>query len=125
MGEQRAVTIWRRKDTHRDNPVTMEERKSFMGEQETAIIMEVTYRAAVCCHYTGTREKERKSLIREQETATMILFFLLKLKQLSRIDQPKSRRSLINNLITVDWLRLSWLCHRIILITVDRPSSDR
>jgi hypothetical protein len=25
MGEQRAVTIWRRKDTHRDNPVTMEE----------------------------------------------------------------------------------------------------
>jgi hypothetical protein len=25
MGEQRAVNIWRRKDTHRDNPVTMEE----------------------------------------------------------------------------------------------------
>jgi hypothetical protein len=25
MGEQRAVTIWGRKDTHRDNPVTMEE----------------------------------------------------------------------------------------------------
>jgi hypothetical protein len=24
MGEQRAVTIWRRKDTYRDNPVTME-----------------------------------------------------------------------------------------------------
>jgi hypothetical protein len=64
MGEQRAVTIWRRdtyrdnpvtmeesayggaeschhverKDTHRDNPVTMEERKSLMGEQATAAI---------------------------------------------------------------------------------------
>jgi hypothetical protein len=25
MGEQRAVTIWRRKDTYRDNPVTIEE----------------------------------------------------------------------------------------------------
>jgi hypothetical protein len=52
-GEQRAVTMWRRKDTHRDNPVTMEERKSLMGEQETAIIIEVTYRGAVCCHYKG------------------------------------------------------------------------
>jgi hypothetical protein len=38
MGEQRAATIWRRKDTHRDNPVTMEERKSLMGEQATAAI---------------------------------------------------------------------------------------
>jgi hypothetical protein len=51
MGEQRAVTMWRRKDTHRDNPVTMEERKSLMGEQETIIIIEVTCRGAVCCHY--------------------------------------------------------------------------
>jgi hypothetical protein len=46
MGEQRAVTMWRRKDTHRDNPVTMGERKSLMGEQETATIIEVTYREA-------------------------------------------------------------------------------
>jgi hypothetical protein len=38
MGEQRAVIMWRRKDTHRDNPVTMEERKSLMGEQATAAI---------------------------------------------------------------------------------------
>jgi hypothetical protein len=38
MGERRAVTIWRRKDTDRDNPVTMEERKSLMGEQATAAI---------------------------------------------------------------------------------------
>jgi hypothetical protein len=38
MGERRAVTIWWRKDTHRDNPVTMEERKSLMGEQATAAI---------------------------------------------------------------------------------------
>jgi hypothetical protein len=38
MGEQRAVTMWRRKDTHRDNPVTMEERNSLMGEQATATI---------------------------------------------------------------------------------------
>jgi hypothetical protein len=78
--------MWRRKDTHRDNPVTMEERKSLMGEQETA---------------------------------TMILFFLSKLKQLLKIDRPESRRSLIDTLITVDWLRPSWLCHRTILITVD------
>jgi hypothetical protein len=52
-GEQRAVTMWRRKDTHRDNPVTMEERKSLIREQETAIIMKVTYSGAVCCHYKG------------------------------------------------------------------------
>jgi hypothetical protein len=38
MGEQRAVIMWRRKDTHRDNPVTMEERKSLIGEQATAAI---------------------------------------------------------------------------------------
>jgi hypothetical protein len=35
MGEQRAVTIWRR-DTHRDNPVTMEE--SAYGEQRAVTI---------------------------------------------------------------------------------------
>jgi hypothetical protein len=51
IGEQRAVIIWRRKDTHRDNPVIMKERKSLMREQETAIIIEVTCRGAVCCHY--------------------------------------------------------------------------
>jgi hypothetical protein len=39
IGEQRAVTMWRRKDTHRDNPVIMEERNSLMGEQETVIIV--------------------------------------------------------------------------------------
>jgi hypothetical protein len=49
--------MWRRKDTHRDNPVTMEERKSLMGEQETAIIMEVTCRGAVCCHYKGQERR--------------------------------------------------------------------
>jgi hypothetical protein len=38
VGEQIAATMWRRKDTHRDNPVTMEERKSLMGEQATAAI---------------------------------------------------------------------------------------
>jgi hypothetical protein len=38
MGEQRAVTILWRKDTHKDNPVTMEERNSLMGEQATATI---------------------------------------------------------------------------------------
>jgi hypothetical protein len=65
MGEQRAVTIWRRKDTHRDNPVTIEERKSLIREQETTIIMEVTYRGAVSCHYIGIRKKESKLLIRE------------------------------------------------------------
>jgi hypothetical protein len=32
MGERRAVIIWRRKDTHRDDPVTMEERNSLMRE---------------------------------------------------------------------------------------------
>jgi hypothetical protein len=59
----------------------------------------------------------------------MILFFLSELKQLSRIDRPGSRRSLIDtdncrlatpflalppydNLTTVDRLRPSWLCHR-------------
>jgi hypothetical protein len=57
IGEQRAVTMWRRKDTHRDNPVTMEERKSLMGEQETATIMEVTCRGAVCCHYKGQERR--------------------------------------------------------------------
>jgi hypothetical protein len=80
----------------------MEERKSLMGEQETATIMEVTCRGAVCCHYIETREKERKSFIREQEITIIILFFLLKLKQLLRIDRPKSRRSLINNLIIIN-----------------------
>jgi hypothetical protein len=34
--EQRAVTIWRRKDTHRDNHVIMEERNLLIGEQATA-----------------------------------------------------------------------------------------
>jgi hypothetical protein len=52
-GEQRAVTMWRRKDTHRDNPIIIEERKSFIKEQETAIIIKVIYRGAVCCHYKG------------------------------------------------------------------------
>jgi hypothetical protein len=52
IGEQRAVTMWRRKDIHRDDPVTME-RRSLMGEQQTATIMEVIYRGAVCCHYKG------------------------------------------------------------------------
>jgi hypothetical protein len=52
IGEQRAVTIWRRKDIHRDDPVTIE-RKSLMGEQQTATIIEVTYRGAVCYHYKG------------------------------------------------------------------------
>jgi hypothetical protein len=37
MGEQRAVTIWRR-DTYRDNPVTMEES---------------AYGGAESCHYGG------------------------------------------------------------------------
>jgi hypothetical protein len=60
IGEQRAITMWRRKDTHRDNSVTMEERKSLMGEQETATIMEVTCRGAVCCHYKG-QERRRGS----------------------------------------------------------------
>jgi hypothetical protein len=32
MGEQRALTMWRRKDTYRDNPVTMEERNSLIGK---------------------------------------------------------------------------------------------
>jgi hypothetical protein len=50
-GEQRAVTIWRRKDTYRDNPVIMEERKSLIREQETVIIMKVTYSRAVYYHY--------------------------------------------------------------------------
>jgi hypothetical protein len=39
MGEQRAVIMWRRKDTHRDNPVTMEERNSLIREQETVTII--------------------------------------------------------------------------------------
>jgi hypothetical protein len=38
MGEQRAVTTWRRKDIYRDNPVTMEERNSLIREQATAAI---------------------------------------------------------------------------------------
>jgi hypothetical protein len=38
IGEQRAVIMWRRKDTHRDNPVTMKERESLIGEQATAAI---------------------------------------------------------------------------------------
>jgi hypothetical protein len=65
IGEQRAVTMWRRKDIHRDNPVTMEERKSLMGEQETATIIEVTCRGAVCCHYKG-QERRRIYFIGEQ-----------------------------------------------------------
>jgi hypothetical protein len=48
--EQRAVTMWRRKDIHRDDPIIIK-RKSFMGEQQTAIIIKVIYREAVCCHY--------------------------------------------------------------------------
>jgi hypothetical protein len=52
IGEQRAVTMWRRKDIHRDDPVTME-RRSLIGEQQTATIMEVICRGAVCCHYKG------------------------------------------------------------------------
>jgi hypothetical protein len=63
IGEQGAVIIWRRKDTHRDNPVTIEEKNLLIGEQETVI---------------------------------MILFFLSKRKQLSSIDRPESRRSLID-----------------------------
>jgi hypothetical protein len=38
IGQHRAVTMERGKDTYRDNPVTMEERNSLMGEQATAII---------------------------------------------------------------------------------------
>jgi hypothetical protein len=38
VGEQIAATMWRRNDTHRDNPVIIEERKSLMGEQATAVI---------------------------------------------------------------------------------------
>jgi hypothetical protein len=49
--EQRAVIMWRRKDTHKDNPVTIEERKLLMGEQETAIIIEMIYKRAVCYYY--------------------------------------------------------------------------
>jgi hypothetical protein len=45
--------MWRRKDTHRDNPVIREERKSFKGEQATAAIIEVIYSGAVCCYYKG------------------------------------------------------------------------
>jgi hypothetical protein len=41
MGEQRAVTIWRRIDTYRDSPVTMEES---------------AYGGAESCHHV---EKER------------------------------------------------------------------
>jgi hypothetical protein len=52
IGEQRAVTMWRRKDIYRDDPVIME-RKSLMGEQQTATLIEVTCREAVCCHYKG------------------------------------------------------------------------
>jgi hypothetical protein len=37
-GEQGAVTMWRRKDTHGDNPITMEERNSLIREQATAAI---------------------------------------------------------------------------------------
>jgi hypothetical protein len=40
MGEQRAVTIWRR-DTYRDNPVTMEE--SAYGGTESCHHMEERY----------------------------------------------------------------------------------
>jgi hypothetical protein len=58
IGEQRAVTMWRRKDIYRDDPVTIE-RKSFMREQQTAIIIEVTYREAVCCHY---KRQERRRI---------------------------------------------------------------
>jgi hypothetical protein len=38
VGEQIAATIWRRNDTHRDDPVIMKERKLFIGEQATAAI---------------------------------------------------------------------------------------
>jgi hypothetical protein len=38
MGKQRAVTIWRRKDIYRDNPITIKERKSLIEEQATAAI---------------------------------------------------------------------------------------
>jgi hypothetical protein len=43
--------MWRRKDTHRDNPVIIEERKSLIKEQETAIIIKVIYKGAVYCYY--------------------------------------------------------------------------
>jgi hypothetical protein len=56
IGEQRAVTMWRRKDIHRDDPVTMK-RKSLMGEQQTTTIMEMTYKEAVCCHYKGQERR--------------------------------------------------------------------
>jgi hypothetical protein len=42
--------MWRRKDIYRDDPVTIK-RKSLIGEQQTAIIIEVIYRRAVCCYY--------------------------------------------------------------------------
>jgi hypothetical protein len=60
--------MWRKKDTYRDNPVTIEERKSLIGEQATAAI---SGRNCNCQGSIGL----------------------------------KSYRSLINNLITIDWLR--------------------
>jgi hypothetical protein len=37
-GGPESFTIWRRKDTHKDIPVTIEEKKLLMGEQATAAI---------------------------------------------------------------------------------------
>jgi hypothetical protein len=64
-GEQRAVTIWRR-DTHRDNPVTIEE--SAYREQR-AVIM---WRRKDTHRDNPVIIEERKSLIGEQKTVIII-----------------------------------------------------
>jgi hypothetical protein len=58
MGEQRAATIWRRKDTHRDNPVTMEE-SACGGADSCHYVEKERYPYGQPCHYRGEEVTDR------------------------------------------------------------------
>jgi hypothetical protein len=106
--EQRAVTIWRR-DTYKDNPVTMEE-SAYRGAESCHYVEKERYLLGQPCHYGGEEVTYRG--------AGNCRHIGTELKQLSKIDRRESRRSLMDT----DNCRLAtpfWLCHRTTLTTVD------